>query len=96
MEEILFSHQPYFPVAEKTRQANRSKFFLDMLGIVIGLAEEPVPAPVATAQAPAVNRLVLQLLVRALQQIADVFGARRGIAPLKLDRLPGAREGPHR
>src|SRR5262245_39018505 len=48
-------------------------------------------APIATAEAPAVNRFSSQTPLDALQQRFDVFGARGGVAPLKLDWLPRAR-----
>src|SRR5581483_11636524 len=65
----------------------RAEMLLDELRIMVGHAEQMLAAPVAAAEARAVNRCIRQLFLGAGEQRQEIFRGSSGIVPLKLDRL---------
>ena len=68
MKEISLADGADLAVAEKARQFHRPQFFLHQAGVVIGMAEEPMAPPVASAKAAAVNAASRQSQPQPLQQ----------------------------
>src|SRR5258706_16172701 len=64
---ILFAHGADFTVAVKSGQAQRPKFLLHQFGVVVRLAEKVFPAPVAAANAAAVNRRPAAFFLRVFE-----------------------------
>src|SRR5437773_11533107 len=92
VQKIAVADRPDFAVAEKAGQTQRAQLLLNQTRIVVRLAEKAVAAPVATAEAGAVNRGLAELFFRARQQRQHVFGRGRGVPSSKLNRLPRARK----
>src|ERR1051326_7293545 len=93
VKKIAVADRANFAIAEKPRQPQRPQLFLDPPRVVVRLAEEPMPAPVATAQAAAVDPGVVQALFRAREQRDHVLGGRPGVASLELKGLALPRQG---
>ena len=62
VEEIFVTHRAEFAVAEEPGEAQGAQLFLDMAGVVVGLAEQAPASPVATAEAAAVDAPAADLL----------------------------------
>jgi hypothetical protein len=95
VQEILITHRANLAIAEETGKAERPQELLDVLRIMAHLAKKTVPAPVATAEASAVNGPSANAIAKFFEQRGHVLGAGRGVAPLELDRLASARVGAH-
>src|SRR5947209_14907361 len=68
VKKIAVADRADFAVAEKSGQSQRSQLLLNQTRVVVRLAEEPVAATVATAQAAAVYAGGVQVLFRAREQ----------------------------
>src|SRR5437870_2217566 len=87
VKKIPVADRADFAVAEESSQSQRPQLFLNQTCVVVRLAEEPMPATVATAQAASVNPAVVQALFRSSEQRDHVFPGRCGVASLKLQGL---------
>jgi len=87
---------PISPLQKKPVRPSGPEPLLDQLGVVIWAAEQLLAAPVATAQAPAIDRCARQLLFGPRQHRVHVFGRRFGRPALELGRLALARKRAHR
>jgi hypothetical protein len=95
VEKILLADRTNLAITEKPCQADGSKAFLHVPGVVTGFAKEVLPPTIATAQACAVNFSSRQLLLRPLEHHRHIFRAAGRIPPLKLNGLARARKSPH-
>src|SRR5208337_5024595 len=62
VQKILFPDRSDFPVAEETRNADRTEPFLHHFGIMVGSAKQVFPAAVAATETPAINRGTANLI----------------------------------
>jgi len=92
VEKILLADGADFAIAEKPRQRQPAKIFLDHLRVVAGFAKEIFPAAIAAAQAAAQNFGVGEFSFGAGKQGLHVLGGGLGVAAMKLDGLADSRE----
>lgn len=93
VQEIFITNGADFAVAEKADQSDGAEFFLDQGSVVARFAKEPFAAPIAAAQATAVDDVVANLLFQAVEQDVQVLRSGGGVATLKLNCLAKTRKG---
>src|SRR5205823_4093573 len=80
-EEVAGAHRAELTGAEAPRQREGAEELIDDAGVVVGLAEEPLPSSVAGEEDGGVGP-------GRGQQVAQVLVGRAGVAYLKLHRAP--------
>ena len=96
MQIIFFADGADLAVAEKSGEADLSKLFLNEFGVVVWHAKKIFPTAIAAAEAASVNRFAVGVFFGADEQLVHVLARSRGIAPLELHGLAGARQRTHR
>lgn len=69
VQKLFCPTGPISPLQKKPARPSGPNRCWAHLGVVIGLAKQALAAPVATAQAAAINRGIAQLLLGAREQL---------------------------
>src|SRR5581483_10971036 len=81
VEEVAGPDRAELTGAEAPGDGQRAEQLVDEAGVVVGLAEEPLPPPVAGEEQGGVG-------LRRGEQVAEVLVGRAGVADLELHRPP--------
>ena len=80
-----------FAVAKETSERQRSESLRDRFCIVIRRSKEPDSAPIARAQYRGDRPSAIDAVTKLIEQLRKIKIGGRGIARLKLNRLPRSR-----
>ena len=93
MKKIPVADRADFAIAKKAGKAQGAEFLLHVARVVARHAKQARAAAITAAKAGAKNFAAFQVGASTREKLRVVFGARGGIAALKLNGLTRTREG---